>query len=185
MNASAYEATMLAKMLFKMLTKASEDPNYIELSKLQRDVYRNCAAVHSALNDNNGHLGLAMSATNYTTRNGGATYVASPTHQGTYDDTIAANAGCAVLQVSKNQLEEALPQWLLGEIKDRDTGLNTVSILDIFNHAFNHRGQIDNDLVDEYSSKYNSPIDMSQGFNAYVKHQKECRDFSRIQITNY
>eukprot|EP00957_Ditylum_brightwellii_P107745 8220270-Ditylum_brightwellii.AAC.1 len=74
-----------------MLAKVSKDPNYIEFSKLQREVYRNCTTVHSALNGNNGHLGLAISVTNYTIRTEGAVYVASLTHQGMYDVTIAAS----------------------------------------------------------------------------------------------
>eukprot|EP00957_Ditylum_brightwellii_P112466 8574330-Ditylum_brightwellii.AAC.1 len=57
---------------------------------------------------------------------------------------------------------DTLPQWLLAEIKDRDTGLNNVSIFDIFDHAFDHRGQIDNDLVDEYTSKFNAALDVAQ-----------------------
>eukprot|EP00957_Ditylum_brightwellii_P158196 12041442-Ditylum_brightwellii.AAC.1 len=57
----------------------------------------------------------------------------------------------AVLQVCKNQLQEALPKWLLKEIEDRDT--------------------------DEYTTNFNGPIGMTQGFNTYVEQQKECRDF--------
>eukprot|EP00957_Ditylum_brightwellii_P142118 10827878-Ditylum_brightwellii.AAC.1 len=83
----------------------------------------------------------------------------------------------AVQNIIKVMLTEALLQWLLAEIKDRETGLNTVSIHDIFYHAFDRRGQIHDDLVDEYTSMYNAPIDMSKGFNAYVKRQKECQDF--------
>eukprot|EP00957_Ditylum_brightwellii_P202234 15329216-Ditylum_brightwellii.AAC.1 len=74
-------------------------------------------------------------------------------------------------------LDEALPRWLLAEIEDRETGLNTVSIHVILDHAFDCRGQIDDDLVDEYTNIYNSSIDMSKGFNTYVERQEECRDF--------
>eukprot|EP00957_Ditylum_brightwellii_P084924 6457756-Ditylum_brightwellii.AAC.1 len=70
-TASTYEATVLAKMLFKTLSKVGEDPNYVKLSKLQWKVYQNCAAVTSSLNGNNGHLGLVMPAADYATRNGG------------------------------------------------------------------------------------------------------------------
>eukprot|EP00957_Ditylum_brightwellii_P015470 1164339-Ditylum_brightwellii.AAC.1 len=59
-------------------------------------------------------------------------------------------------------LTEALPRWLLAEIKDRETGLNTVSIHDIFDHGFDRYGQIHDDLVDKYTSMYNAPIDMSK-----------------------
>eukprot|EP00957_Ditylum_brightwellii_P072645 5520178-Ditylum_brightwellii.AAC.1 len=83
-----------------------------------------------------------MDPAKYTTRTNGGTYAASPTHPGTYDANITANSGrvvqsrreaeCkqliedhmikkAVLQVCKNQLQEALPKWLLAEIEDRDT----------------------------------------------------------------
>eukprot|EP00957_Ditylum_brightwellii_P185424 14118846-Ditylum_brightwellii.AAC.1 len=82
----------------------------------------------------------------------------------------------AVLQVCKNQLQEALPKWLLAEIEDRDTGLNAVSLQDIFDHADDCRGQIDDDLVDEYTTNFNAPIDMMQGFNTYIEQQEECRD---------
>eukprot|EP00957_Ditylum_brightwellii_P106258 8106123-Ditylum_brightwellii.AAC.1 len=59
-------------------------------------------------------------------------------------------------------LNDALPQWLLAEIDDRNTGLNNVSILDIFDHTFDCRGQIDNDLVDKCISKYNAALNVAQ-----------------------
>eukprot|EP00957_Ditylum_brightwellii_P053712 4069401-Ditylum_brightwellii.AAC.1 len=94
MNTSAYEATAMAKVPFKTLIKVRKDPNYIELSKLCREVYRFCAAVHSAENGNNGHLGLALPAAQYATQNGGVAYIASPNQPGTYGRTIAANVRC-------------------------------------------------------------------------------------------
>eukprot|EP00957_Ditylum_brightwellii_P178559 13601341-Ditylum_brightwellii.AAC.1 len=33
------------------------------------------------------------------------------------------------------------------------------------------------DLVDEYTTKYSAPLDVTQGFNGYVERQEECRDF--------
>eukprot|EP00957_Ditylum_brightwellii_P178305 13580106-Ditylum_brightwellii.AAC.1 len=78
-------------------------------------------------------------------------------------------------------LDEALPCWLLAEIEERETGLNTVSIQDILDQTFDHRGQIDDDLVDKYNTIYNSPIDVSKGFNAYVERQEECHDFFKMQ----
>eukprot|EP00957_Ditylum_brightwellii_P031414 2381790-Ditylum_brightwellii.AAC.1 len=80
-------------MPYKTLTKVSEDLNYIELSKLCREVYRNCAVVQSALNGNNGHLGLDMPVAQYTPRTGGVAYVDSPNHPGAYDVMIANNTG--------------------------------------------------------------------------------------------
>eukprot|EP00957_Ditylum_brightwellii_P183127 13948040-Ditylum_brightwellii.AAC.1 len=83
-----------------------------------------------------------MSAAKYAARNGGAAYTATPNHLGTYDRTIAANAGCvqqshhevehkqhsdehmieqAVQNIIKIMLTEALPCWLLAEIEDRET----------------------------------------------------------------
>eukprot|EP00957_Ditylum_brightwellii_P178140 13568437-Ditylum_brightwellii.AAC.1 len=83
-----------------------------------------------------------MDLAKYATRTNGRTYAASPTHPGMYDANIAANSSCivqsrceaehkqlikdhmikkAVLQVCKNQLQDALPKWLLAEIVDRDT----------------------------------------------------------------
>eukprot|EP00957_Ditylum_brightwellii_P108831 8301489-Ditylum_brightwellii.AAC.1 len=136
------------------------------------------------------HLGLAIPNAQYQTRNGGIVYVASPNHPGPYDGTIANNAGGVQRSrheaqhqdridnhLTENQLEAALPWWLLAEIEDRDTGLNIVSIHDIFDHAFDCSGQIDDDLVDEYTTKYNAPLDVAQGFNVYIEHQEECQDF--------
>eukprot|EP00957_Ditylum_brightwellii_P102845 7837217-Ditylum_brightwellii.AAC.1 len=80
-------------MLFKMLMKVSEDPNYIELCKLSREVYRNFAAVHSSQDGNNGHLGLALPAAQYAKQNGGESYIVSLNHPETYDRIIVANAG--------------------------------------------------------------------------------------------
>eukprot|EP00957_Ditylum_brightwellii_P020825 1570199-Ditylum_brightwellii.AAC.1 len=68
----------------------------------------------------------------------------------------------AILQVCKNQLQEGLPKWLPAEIEDRDSGLNAVRLQDIFDHAFDCRGHIDDDLVDEYTTNFNAPIDMTQ-----------------------
>eukprot|EP00957_Ditylum_brightwellii_P030401 2302413-Ditylum_brightwellii.AAC.1 len=62
-------------------------------------------------------------------------------------------------------LDEALPCWLMAKIEDSETRLNTVSIHNILDRAFDCRGQIDDDLVDDYTSIYNSPIDMLKGFN--------------------
>eukprot|EP00957_Ditylum_brightwellii_P186711 14217191-Ditylum_brightwellii.AAC.1 len=93
----------------------------------------------------------------------------------------------AVLQVCNNQLHEALPKWLLSEIEDQDTGLNTVSLQDIFDNAYDCRGQVGDDLVVKYTNNFNTPIDMTQGFNTYVERQEECRDFfsnAQKPITN-
>eukprot|EP00957_Ditylum_brightwellii_P180169 13724060-Ditylum_brightwellii.AAC.1 len=81
------------------------------------------------------------------------------------------------VELSKLCCEEALPTWLLSEIKDSDTGLNTTSLGDIFDHACNCRGQVHNDFVDKYTNNFNTPIDMTQGFNTFVECQEECRDF--------
>eukprot|EP00957_Ditylum_brightwellii_P015897 1197442-Ditylum_brightwellii.AAC.1 len=76
-------------------------------------------------------------------------------------------------------LNEALPCWLLAEIEDRETGLNTMSIHNILDHAFDCMGQIDADLVDEYTNTYNSLIDMSKGFNTcraiHLKYPTHCK----------
>eukprot|EP00957_Ditylum_brightwellii_P147619 11242108-Ditylum_brightwellii.AAC.1 len=61
-------------MPYKTLTKVNDDPNYVELSKLCREVYQNCAAVNSTLNGNIGHLRLVMPPADYTARNGGIAY---------------------------------------------------------------------------------------------------------------
>eukprot|EP00957_Ditylum_brightwellii_P056785 4303772-Ditylum_brightwellii.AAC.1 len=82
----------------------------------------------------------------YTTKNGGVAYTATPHHPGTYDSSIGCNAGRvqqswheaehkklvddhmikqAVQIIIKVMLTDALPRWLLAEIKDRETGLNT------------------------------------------------------------
>eukprot|EP00957_Ditylum_brightwellii_P090924 6923601-Ditylum_brightwellii.AAC.1 len=70
-----------------------------------------------------------------------------------------------VQQVTKNHLEVVILRWLSAEIEDRDTGLNNVNIQDIFDHAFGQRGQINDTLVDEYTTTFSAPLDMSQGFS--------------------
>eukprot|EP00957_Ditylum_brightwellii_P190273 14483434-Ditylum_brightwellii.AAC.1 len=67
------------------------------------------------------------------------------------------------------------------ELEDRDTGLNNVTNIDIFDHAFDGRGQIDDDLVDECNTCFNAPIDMSQGFSTYMECQEECHEFSTMK----
>eukprot|EP00957_Ditylum_brightwellii_P126610 9650622-Ditylum_brightwellii.AAC.1 len=78
-------------MRYNMLTKVSKDPNYIKLSKLCEEVYRNYAAVQNVVNGNNGYFGLAMPIAQYTARAGGVAYVDFPNHPGPYDVTIANN----------------------------------------------------------------------------------------------
>eukprot|EP00957_Ditylum_brightwellii_P068916 5231202-Ditylum_brightwellii.AAC.1 len=131
-------------MPFDTLTKVRKDPNYIELSKLRHEVYQKCAAVYSTQNGYNGHLGLVIDPAKYVTRTTGITYAASSKHPGTYDANIVASSGSVV----QSWREEALPKCLLSEIKDCNTGLNDVSLQDIFDHAYDCRGQIDDDLVD-------------------------------------
>eukprot|EP00957_Ditylum_brightwellii_P116988 8923588-Ditylum_brightwellii.AAC.1 len=80
-------------MPYMTLTKVNDNPNYVELGKLRHEVYRNCAAMHSVLNGNMGHLRLVMLSADYTARNGGIAYVASPNNLGPYDGTIANNTG--------------------------------------------------------------------------------------------
>eukprot|EP00957_Ditylum_brightwellii_P093907 7151595-Ditylum_brightwellii.AAC.1 len=96
-----------------------------------------------------------MDTAKYATKTTGVAYAASPTHPGTYDANITVNSGSivqswrkaehkqqiedhmiekAVLQMCKNQVQEALPKWLLSEIEDHDTGLNAVSLQDIFDN---------------------------------------------------
>eukprot|EP00957_Ditylum_brightwellii_P188243 14330175-Ditylum_brightwellii.AAC.2 len=67
-------------------------------------------------------------------------------------------------------LEEALPWWMLIEIEDQETGLNNVNLHGIFDHAFDRRGQIDNALVDEYTTTFTAQLDMSQGFNGTTSY---------------
>eukprot|EP00957_Ditylum_brightwellii_P036113 2735885-Ditylum_brightwellii.AAC.1 len=74
-------------------------------------------------------------------------------------------------------LEEALPRWMLIEIEDQETGLNNINLHDIFDHAFDRKGQINNGLVDEYTTAFNAQLDMPQGINGYVERQEECHDF--------
>eukprot|EP00957_Ditylum_brightwellii_P080644 6133581-Ditylum_brightwellii.AAC.1 len=100
-------------MPYKTLTKVNDYPNYVELSKLRRKVYRNCAAVHSALNGNMGHLGLVMPPSDYTARNGGIAYVASPNNQGPYDSTIANNAGSVQRSRREAQHQQRLDNHLI------------------------------------------------------------------------
>eukprot|EP00957_Ditylum_brightwellii_P045989 3488581-Ditylum_brightwellii.AAC.1 len=140
-----------------------------------------------------------MDAAKYATRTGGGgMYVTSPQHLGTFDSNIAANSVHIVQSwhyaehkqlVEDNMVEktETLPKWLMSKIEDQDTRLNTFSLQDMFNHAYDCRGKIDDDLVDKYINNFNAPINMTQRFNAYVEHQEEYRDFfSNMQqsITN-
>eukprot|EP00957_Ditylum_brightwellii_P193305 14718308-Ditylum_brightwellii.AAC.2 len=62
-------------------------------------------------------------------------------------------------------LKEALLRWMLIEIEDQETVLNNVNLHDIFDHTFDRRGQINDALVDEYTTTFNVELDMAQGFN--------------------
>eukprot|EP00957_Ditylum_brightwellii_P126226 9622933-Ditylum_brightwellii.AAC.1 len=64
-------------------------------------------------------------------------------------------------------LEEALLRWMLIEIEDQEIGLNNANLHDIFDHAFDRRGQIDDALVDENTATFNVQLDMAQEFNGY------------------
>eukprot|EP00957_Ditylum_brightwellii_P059634 4526929-Ditylum_brightwellii.AAC.1 len=100
-------------MQYTILTKVNNDSNYVELSKLRCEVYRNCAAVHSALNGNMGHLGLVMPLADYTAQNGGIAYVASLNNPGPYDGTIANNAGSVQRSQREAQHQQCLDNHLI------------------------------------------------------------------------
>eukprot|EP00957_Ditylum_brightwellii_P108313 8263024-Ditylum_brightwellii.AAC.1 len=131
-------------------------------------------AINSALNGTHGHLGLAMSDPAYTNQTGAA-FVEIAADPGSYDLTIAANTDSitraqrkakhlerreahhiqqACKTVSKNQLEVATPKWLLNKIEDCITGLENVSIINIFDHCFDWHGKIDDTLIMQYTTSF-------------------------------
>eukprot|EP00957_Ditylum_brightwellii_P155161 11811669-Ditylum_brightwellii.AAC.1 len=129
MNKQA-EVTVLEKFPYKDLSKCSDATSYVELAKVRNEVYKNLTAIDSALNGNNGHLGLAMSDPGYTNQAGGA-FVEIPSNPGPYNLTIATNTGSvtrarreaehqekreayhiqeACKTITKNQLDLAIPR---------------------------------------------------------------------------
>ena len=123
-------ATVLEKFPYKALSKCSNATNYVELAKVRNEVYKNLTAIDSALNGNQGHLGLAISDPGYTNQAGGA-FVKIPSNPGPYDLIIATNTGAvtrprreaehqerreayriqeACKTITKNQLDLAIPK---------------------------------------------------------------------------
>ena len=74
----------------------------------------------------------------------------------------------AVAVVIKSQIKNAVPALLLTEIEDEITGLNGVSIIDIFDHLFQRRGQINDTLVAENQAKIDEPFSRDEGMNNYI-----------------
>eukprot|EP00957_Ditylum_brightwellii_P128973 9838854-Ditylum_brightwellii.AAC.1 len=60
-----------------------------------------------------GHLGLIMPPADYTARNGGIAYVASPNNPGLYDGTIANNAGSVQRSRREAQHQQRLDNHLI------------------------------------------------------------------------
>ena len=79
--------------------------------------------------------------------------------------------------VTKNQLDLAILQWLMNEIEDCITGLKNVTIINIFDHAFDRKGHIDDNLVQQYHQAFRQPISVAEGIKAYIDKQEDCQRF--------
>eukprot|EP00957_Ditylum_brightwellii_P177070 13488844-Ditylum_brightwellii.AAC.1 len=93
------------------------------------------------------------------------------------EQCTAYNIQHACKTVTKNQLEQATPKWLLKEIEDQITGLKNVTIIDIFDHCFDRKGKIDNNLIIQYQQNFCQPISVSEEIKAYIDKQEECQRF--------
>eukprot|EP00957_Ditylum_brightwellii_P176893 13474143-Ditylum_brightwellii.AAC.1 len=60
-----------------------------------------------------GHLGLVMPPADYTARNVGIAYVASPNNPGPYNSTIANNAGSVQQSQREAQHQQRLDNHLI------------------------------------------------------------------------
>jgi hypothetical protein len=65
----------------------------------------------------------------------------------------------------------------MNEIEDRITGLKNVTIIDIFDHAFDRKGHIDDNLVQQYHQVFCQPISVAEGIKAYINKQEDCQRF--------
>eukprot|EP00957_Ditylum_brightwellii_P048249 3662036-Ditylum_brightwellii.AAC.2 len=106
-----------------------------------------------------------MSVSQYTTRTEGVTYVDSPNHPGVYDATVANNSGQVMLSCREAEHKQRVDNHM---IKKAVKNIIKIMLDEVFPHWL---GQIDDNLVDEYTNTYNSTIDMSKGFNTYVERQ--------------
>eukprot|EP00957_Ditylum_brightwellii_P165421 12594313-Ditylum_brightwellii.AAC.1 len=127
-----------------------------------------------------------MADLGYTNQAGGA-FIEIPSNPWPYNLTLAANTGAvtrarreaehqerreaygiqeACKTITKNQHNLAIPRWLLNEIEDRITDLKNVTIIDIFDHAFDQKGRIDNNLVLQYQQSFRQPISVAEGIKS-------------------
>eukprot|EP00957_Ditylum_brightwellii_P152034 11576921-Ditylum_brightwellii.AAC.1 len=63
----------------------------------------------------------------------------------------------------------------MNEIEDRITGLKNVTIIDIFDHAFDQKGHIDDSLVQQYHQLFCQPISVAEGIKSYINKQEDCQ----------
>eukprot|EP00957_Ditylum_brightwellii_P109060 8319719-Ditylum_brightwellii.AAC.2 len=85
------ESTVLEVFPYKNLSKCNEATNYVELAKVQNEVYKNLTAIDSMHDRMHRHLGLAMDDSAYTNRTR-APFVEIAVDLGPYDLTIGVNA---------------------------------------------------------------------------------------------
>ena len=78
----------------------------------------------------------------------------------------------------RNQLQRALPTTLLVEIEDDITGLNGVSIIDIFKHCFDRCGHINDTLIDDNNSKADEPFTRNEGMANYIRRIEQCQQLA-------
>eukprot|EP00957_Ditylum_brightwellii_P085615 6513087-Ditylum_brightwellii.AAC.1 len=109
MNTAA-EQDVLAKFPRKKLSKCNEDTNYVELSKVQKDVYKSLSVIPSQLNGNHGHLGLAMENATYVACTGAA-FVEITANLGAYDTTIGPTAGTVNRARQETEHDESRRVW--------------------------------------------------------------------------
>jgi hypothetical protein len=193
------EQAVLAKMPNAELAKIRGVADYPQLRKIQLQVYQHLSSVASPFGTgDDGHLGLGMTAAKYLQRAGQPVFN-HPADPGAYDLTIAHNAGSvvrarreaahhekllayktckAVAVVIKSQIKQAVPALLLTEIEDEITGLNGVAIIDIFDHLFQRRGQINDTLVAENQAKIDKRFSREEGMNNYIRRIEECQQLA-------
>ena len=76
--------------------------------------------------------------------------------------------------ILKNHLKQAVPSSLIVEIEDDIIGLNDVTIVDIPDHVQQHRGKINDNLIDKKKAQFREPFGVSQGMSTFICHIEEC-----------
>lgn len=179
-------------------------PTFATLSKLQRTLSANAAAIHSKLGTGrHGHLALTVSANTYLAETGALWRPpVNPENQPDIPRNASAEVIATIERTHKinervweryNNVDQALKQQLIGAVEPmyiqarahRTFGFATVTTLELLDHLFAVYGKITARDLDANHERLRKAFDPSQAMEVLVDQVEDAVAFAKAAETPY